>query len=62
MQRPMTTLTESGVEQAALGWRLCASNGGWYTLRSLRREALLPRLVSEEVKAKDIGVAKRRDH
>ena len=42
-------LSEADVEQVALGWRLHASNGGWYTLRTLQQEALLPRPVSEEV-------------
>ena len=41
--------TEADVEQAALGWWLRASNGGWYTLRTLQQEALHPRLVSEVV-------------
>ena len=44
----MTTLTEDNLEQTALDWRLCLSDGGWRTLRTLQREALLPRPISGE--------------
>ncbi len=43
----MTILTEANVEQAALNG-FAPSDGSWRTLRTLQREALLPRLVSGE--------------